>query len=222
MMLAQSASLDSVQVVSFSIVNSAGKKEDYAIPIEQVREIRSVEKITKVPRSESYVKGIMNLRGLIIPVIDVKQKLGLDSQSNSNTKQRILVADLNNSLTGLLVDEVDQVMRIQTKDIEQPPQGALESYHYVSGIAKVNERLIILLDVDGLLMGSKEKQAQRTDSDGAKPAQTTPRQAEPTVSTFPAGDLTIQSVDEIPSELAEVFKEDAEGIPPTQIIRETE
>ncbi|MDC8438414.1 MAG: chemotaxis protein CheW, partial [Candidatus Nitrosotenuis sp.] len=127
MMLAQSASLDSVQVVSFSIVNSAGKKEDYAIPIEQVREIRSVEKITKVPRSESYVKGIMNLRGLIIPVIDVKQKLGLDSQSNSNTKQRIVVADLNNSLTGLLVDEVDQVMRIQTKDIEQPPQGALES-----------------------------------------------------------------------------------------------
>ncbi|MDC8438000.1 MAG: hypothetical protein LV468_03250, partial [Candidatus Nitrosotenuis sp.] len=78
------------------------------------------------------------------------------------------------------------------------------------------------LDVEGLLMGSKEKQAQRIDSDGAKPAQTTPQQAEPTVSTLPAGDLTIQSVDEIPSELAEVFKEDAEGIPPTQIIRETE
>lgn len=222
MMLEQSASLDSIQVVSFNIINSAGKKEDYAIPIEQVREIRSVEKITKVPRSESYVKGIMNLRGLIIPVIDVKQKLGLDSQNNSNTKQRILVADLNNSLTGLLVDEVDQVMRINTKDIDQAPQGALESYHYVKGIAKVNERLVILLDVEGLLMGSKEKQdAQLQD---AKPAQTAPQPpAEPTVSTLPAGnDLTIQSVDEIPSELAEVFKEDAEGIPPTQIIRETE
>src|SRR3989338_183088 len=100
-MMAQAASTDSIQVVSFNILAS-GKKEDYAVPIEQVREIRAVEKITKVPRSESHVKGIMNLRGLIIPVIDVKEKLGLDSTSTTSSKQRILVAEVNNSLTGLL------------------------------------------------------------------------------------------------------------------------
>lgn len=211
------ASTDSVQVVSFNIINSAGKKEDYAMPIEQVREIRAVEKITKVPRSESFVLGIMNLRGLIIPVIDVKKKLGLDSQNNSNSKQRILVADINGSLTGLLVDEVDQVIKIPTQEIEQPPQGAFDSYHYVKGIAKVNEKLVILLDIESLLLGQKQIESQKPT---ILPAQNTLTKEPP---KEPTEDLTIptmQSIDDIPPELAEVFKEDEQGIPPTQIIRE--
>ncbi|TBR25575.1 MAG: purine-binding chemotaxis protein CheW, partial [Candidatus Nitrosotenuis sp.] len=132
-MTTQLVSLDAFQAVTFSLMDSQ-KKENYAIPIEQIREIRAVESITKVPKAKSYVKGIINLRGSIIPVIDVKEKLGLDSGTNINSsKQRILVAEVNNSLTGLLVDEVDQVMRIQTKDIESAPQGALESHNYVKG-----------------------------------------------------------------------------------------
>ncbi|HEY8110102.1 MAG TPA: chemotaxis protein CheW, partial [Candidatus Nitrosotenuis sp.] len=94
----------------------------------------------------------MNLRGQIIPVIDVKEKLVLDSDTNSNSsKQRILVAEINNSLAGLLVDEVDQVMKIQTKDVEPAPQGTLESHNYVKGIAKSDKKLIVLLDVEKLL-----------------------------------------------------------------------
>ncbi|MEW6044472.1 MAG: chemotaxis protein CheW [Thermoproteota archaeon] len=214
-MMAQTVATDSIQVVSFNIVGSSAKKEDYAIPIEQVREIRAVEKITKVPRSESYVKGIMNLRGLIIPVIDVKEKLGLGAGGSSSSKQRILVADVKGSLTGLLVDEVDQVMRIQTKDIEQAPEGAFESYHYIKGIAKVNERLLILLDVESFLGGQKE--AQKNDPPKAnqaqKPIEQTPQKTE---KTDPQ-----PTIDDIPAELAEVFKEDAEGIPPAQIQRES-
>ncbi len=210
------ASGDSVQVVSFNIINSSGKKEDYAMPIEQVREIRAVEKITKVPRSEPFVLGIMNLRGLIIPVIDVKKKLGLDSQNASNSKQRILVADTNGSLTGLLVDEVDQVIRIPTQEIEQPPQGAFDSYHYVKGIAKVNEKLVILLDIESLLIG--QKQAEQP-----KPKVQTAQNTSKEPAKEPTEDLdnpTIHSLDDIPPELAEVFKEDEQGIQPTQIIRE--
>jgi purine-binding chemotaxis protein CheW len=220
-------SAESIQAVSFSIVNPAGKKEDYAVPIEQVREIRAVEKITKVPRSESYVKGIMNLRGLIIPVIDVKEKLGLGSEGKSNsTKQRILVAEINGTLTGLLVDEVDQVMHLQTKDIEAAPQGAFESYNYINGIAKINEKLVILLDVEGLLGGSKEKPASPSNAQSKsqeiksieKPAQIQkPQQTENT----PAN-AQKPFDDNIPPELAEVFKEDEQGIPPTQIVREPE
>gem|GEM_PF-297773 len=223
-MMAHSA--ESIQAVSFSIVNPAGKKEDYAVPIEQVREIRAVEKITKVPRSESYVKGIMNLRGLIIPVIDVKEKLGLGSDGKSNsTKQRILVAEINSTLTGLLVDEVDQVMHLQTKDIEAAPQGAFESYNYINGIAKINEKLVILLDVEGLLGGSKEKPESLSNTQSKsqetksieKPAQTQkPQQTENT----PAN-AQKPFDDNIPPELAEVFKEDEQGIPPTQIVRES-
>ena len=190
------------------------------MPIEQVREIRAVESITKIPKAKSYVKGIMNLRGLIIPVIDVKEKLGLVSDGSTNSsKQRILIAEVSGALTGLLVDEVDQVMRIQTKDIEQAPQGALESYHYIRGIAKMNEKLVILLDVESLLVGQKEKPEstqQNTHDHASKEQKPVEKQEEPTESA-----ASQPTIDDLPPELAEVFKEDEQGIPPTQIIRET-
>lgn len=214
-MMAQS-SQDSIQVVTFNIVNSTGKKEDYAMPIENVREIRAVEKITKVPRSESFVKGIMNLRGLIIPVVDVKEKLGLGSDAKINaSKQRILVAEVNGSLTGLLVDEVDQVVRLQTSEIEDAPPGAFDSYGYISGIAKLNEKLVILLDVSRLLNDKKEEQEQPILQ---KPTTTAKEKSET------KQDETISTEgkknDDIPPELAEVFKEDEQGVPPTQIVQE--
>ncbi|CAE6491908.1 MAG: chemotaxis protein CheW [Candidatus Nitrosotenuis sp.] len=152
-MSVQETALDSFQVVTFSLTDGQ-KKEEYAIPIEQVREIRAVESITQIPNSKSYVKGIMNLRGLIVPVIDVKDKLGMKSNAESNAKQRILVADLRNSLAGLLVDEVDHVMRIQTDSVDDPPQNILDSNNYIKGIVKVSQRLIVLLDVTKLLEDS--------------------------------------------------------------------
>ncbi len=152
-MSVQEAALDSFQVVTFSLTDGQ-KKEEYAIPIEQVREIRAVESITQIPNSKSYVKGIMNLRGLIVPVIDVKDKLGAKSNAESNAKQRILVADLRNSLAGLLVDEVDHVMRIQTDSVDDPPQNILDSNNYIKGIVKISQRLIVLLDVTKLLEDS--------------------------------------------------------------------
>lgn len=153
-MSAQVVSFDSFQAVTFGLIEGQ-KKEEYAIPIEQVREIRAVESITKIPNAKSYVKGIMNIRGLIIPIIDVKEKLGLHSDGNtSSLKQRILVVDIDNSLTGLLVDEVDHVMRINTKDVDDAPQNVLESHNYIKGIAKNNEKLIVLLDAVKFLKDS--------------------------------------------------------------------
>jgi purine-binding chemotaxis protein CheW len=216
MMSTQVASADTIQVVSFMLQNQAGKKEDYAIPIEQVREIRSVEKITRVPKSESHVKGIMNLRGLIIPVIDVKEKLGLGAQSTSTTKQRILVTTIADSLTGLLVDEVDQVMRIQTKDIDSAPQTTSESHHYIKGIAKLDQRLVILLDAEVLLLGKKEEKSEPTE---AKP-QPAVQSTEKPQTEMKQVEESNQTIGDIPPELAAVFAEDQQGIAPTQIIRE--
>jgi purine-binding chemotaxis protein CheW len=213
----QVASADTIQVVSFMLQNQAEKKEDYAIPIEQVREIRSVEKITRVPKSESFVKGIMNLRGLIIPVIDVKEKLGLGSQGTTSVKQRILVANIGDSLTGLLVDEVDQVMRIQTKDIDSAPQATSESHHYIQGIAKLDQKLIILLDANVLLLGKKEEKQEAPKSTQASTQSTTP---EPPKTEMTQVEISNQTIDDIPPELAAVFAEDQNGIAPTQIIRE--
>ena len=217
-MSTQVASVDTMQVVSFMIVNQSNKKEDYAIPIEQVREIRSVEKITRVPRSESHVKGIMNLRGLIIPVIDVKEKLGLGTHTTTDSKQRILVANIADSLTGLLVDEVDQVMRIQTKDVDSAPQGATDSHHYIRGIAKLDQRLIILLDAEALLLGKRES-AEKEAKPTAK-ASEAPKEPETKPTEMAQVETASQTINDIPPELAAVFAEDEQGIPPTQIIRE--
>lgn len=153
-MSAQAVSLDSFQAVTFGLTDGQ-KKEEYAIPIEQVREIRAIESITNIPNSKSYVRGIMNLRGQIIPIIDVKEKLGLGSSGTAAlSKQRILVADMSNSIAGLLVDEVDHVMRIQTSSVDSPPQSVLDSHNYIKGIVKTDKRLIVLLDVARLLQDS--------------------------------------------------------------------
>ncbi|MDE1829795.1 MAG: purine-binding chemotaxis protein CheW [Thaumarchaeota archaeon] len=140
-----------LQVVVFSLIDKkTTKKEDYGVSIEQVREIRPLESITKVPNTKSYVKGVMNLRGMIVPVIDVKEKLGFNG-SESSTKTRILVADVKGNLTGLLIDEVDQVMRIPIKEVETNLSGGLESLEYINGVAKTSGRLIVLLDMERIL-----------------------------------------------------------------------
>jgi purine-binding chemotaxis protein CheW len=117
-------------------------------------------------------------------------------------------------------------MRLQAKDIEQAPQNVLESHGYIKGIAKINEKLVILLDVTSLLGGSNEKSEHLTTTT-AKSKETKivkksiqdekPQQIE---NSIPAN--TQKPSDEIPPELAEVFNEDTQGILPTQIIREAE
>ncbi len=148
---------DTMQVVTFTITDKSAKKGNYAVPIEQVKEIKIVDAITKIPKSKSYVKGIMNLRGKIIPIIDVNSKIGAPKSANvDNSKQRILVTDVNDSLTGLLVDEVNEVMRFPTKELEPVPEGAFKNDNYIKGIVNVKDNLIVLLDVSKFLEDSTE------------------------------------------------------------------
>ena len=141
-----------LQIVVFSLLDSKlNKKEEYGVLLEQVREIRPLESITKVPNAKSYVLGVMNLRGMIVPVIDVKEKLGFSSDGTSSPKARVLVADVGGHLTGLLIDEVDQVMRITSKEVETNLSGGLESLEYVKGVAKISGRLVVLVDMGKLL-----------------------------------------------------------------------
>ena len=210
--MTQQVTTDSIQVVTFSLVNNTNnKKEDYAIPIEQVKEIRTLEEITKIPKAKSYVRGIMNLRGLIIPVIDVKDKLGFGTtEISSSSKQRILVADVHNSLYGLLVDDVDQVLRISSNDIGAPPPGAFDSYNYVKGIAKTNQKLLVLIDVIPLIQDAADVEVPKNE-----PKDTKPEVKEETIQK----QTTIEdNSDDIPDELKSVFEEDASGTPPTEII----
>jgi purine-binding chemotaxis protein CheW len=147
---------ETIQVVTFTITGKSSKPGNYAVPIEQVKEIRTVDAITKIPRSKDYVKGIMNLRGKIIPIVDVNEKIGVTDTETDSTKQRILVADVNDTLTGLLVDEVNEVQRLSLKEIEAPPTGSFEDGAYIKGIVNIKDRLIVLLDVSKFLSDSAE------------------------------------------------------------------
>ena len=223
--MAQEVTSDSLQVVTFCLVNEVtNKREDYAIPIEQVKEIRTLEEITKVPKTKSHVKGIMNLRGLIIPVIDVKDKLGFGTTNLSKeSKQRILVAEVKDALYGLLVDDVDQVMRIPSKDVGPAPPGAFEALNYVKGIAKTSEKLIVLIDVLPLIIDEEKESKEITKNEKIEPE---PIQ-NPAVDSklMPTESPNNESseaddVDDIPPELKAVFEEDENGITPTEIFRE--
>jgi len=147
---------ETIQVVTFTVSGESSQPGNYAVPIEQVKEIKTVDAITKIPRSKSYVKGIMNLRGKIIPIVDVNDKIGVSNDKTDSTKQRILVADVNDTLTGLLVDEVNEVIQLTPKEIEPAPQGTFESNAYIKGIANIKDKLIVLLDVSRFLSDSSE------------------------------------------------------------------
>jgi purine-binding chemotaxis protein CheW len=88
---------------------------------------------------------------MIVPVIDVKEKLGFCTSEIPSPRARVLVADVGDKLTGLLIDEVDQVMRITSKEVETNLSGGLESLEYIKGVVKTSGRLIVLLDIIKLL-----------------------------------------------------------------------
>lgn len=209
-MKAEVTTSESVQIVSFSLVNELNKKkENYGVPIEQVKEIRSFENITKVPKAKHFVKGIMNLRGMIIPVVDVKKRLGFGETKELNKNHRILIADVRDSVYGLIVDNVDQVMQITIKDIEPIPPDSFESHHYIKGIAKVKGKLIVLLDIIALF----EFEQDSDNSDNQKEIEelkTFRNNSEIENKNIQAKDLESTTENDIPDVLKEVFKEDEE------------
>ncbi len=195
---------DSIKVISFSLVNESNKKkENYAVPIEQIREIRNFSEITNVPKAKKYVKGVMNLRGLIIPVIDIKKRLGFgeaDTLNQSNYK--IIITDVRDSIYGIIVDKVEKVLEITSEQIEPIPSNSFESHHYIKGVAKIQGQLIVLLDIIALLEDSQENEIDELE-DQIRPNTTSIDPAEQNQKTEDLGD-------DIPEELKEVFKEDAE------------
>lgn len=143
------------QIVVFSLMNiNAKKREFFGVEIGNVQEIRLIEEITSVPEAPPYILGIINLRGKIINLIDLRIKLGyppLKDEEEKLQKKRILVADINGIQTGLLVDEVEKVLKIQEQDIELEPSENSKSSNFVKGVVKNEEQLILLLNLEKLL-----------------------------------------------------------------------
>jgi purine-binding chemotaxis protein CheW len=135
-----------LQVVGFRIGN-----ETFGVRIGAVREIVRVPEITAVPSAPETVEGVINLRGKIIPVMDLRKRFG-QSEIQPDKKNRILVVELEGKLVGLIVNAASEVLKIAPSDIEAPGNLFSEGESsYVTGVGKLKGRLIILLDIAKLL-----------------------------------------------------------------------
>jgi purine-binding chemotaxis protein CheW len=126
-------------------------KEEFGIDISRVREIVRLQNITSVPQSMDFVEGIVNLRGQIVPIVDLcKRFLVADRSEASETERRIIVVHMSGQNIGVLVDGVSEILRIPDESIEPTPPIVASgiSSDFIRGVAKVEGRLIIVLDLD--------------------------------------------------------------------------
>ncbi len=135
-----------LQLVTFSI-----GEEEFGVDILKVQEIIRTMEITKVPRAPEFVEGVINLRGKVIPIIDLRRRFGLSSKVHDN-HTRIIVIEINSMIVGFVVDSVSEVLRIPVSTVEPPPPvvAGLDS-DYINAVGKLQDRLLILLDLDKLL-----------------------------------------------------------------------
>ena len=143
-----------IQVVGFYIGT-----DEYALNIAKVREIQAMTDIRKMPKAPSFVEGVINLRGHIVPIIDLRKRFDLPPLADHH-QSKILIVDFNRNLVGMVVDNVSEVIRLFSDQIERAPD--VFSYNigsqYVQGVAKLEERLIVLLDIEKLLSFDEQNQ----------------------------------------------------------------
>ncbi|MGK0467878.1 chemotaxis protein CheW [Clostridium sp.] len=121
--------------------------EEYAIDISYAQEIIRIPKFTQLPNTPSFIEGVINLRGKIIPVLDLKKRFGID-QSNRGIDSRLLIIELDNMIVGIIVDDVSEVIRIDEQSIQKLSSEIITiSQNSIQGISIIDQRIIILLDI---------------------------------------------------------------------------
>ena len=137
---------DELQLVSFNIGT-----EEFGVDILKVQEINRMVEITKVPQAPHYVEGVINLRGKVIPIVDLRKRFSLElKEHDKNT--RIVVVDIGGNIMGLVVDAVSEVLRLPANTIEPPPEIVTGiNSEYIKGVAKLDDRLLIFLDLSKVI-----------------------------------------------------------------------
>jgi purine-binding chemotaxis protein CheW len=154
---------DELHIVGFRV-----GRETYGVPITSLHEIVRVPEITVVPDAPVYLEGVINLRGKIVSVMDLRKRFG-EKQVALTKQNRILVVEHSGKLAGLIVDSASEVLKIPAADVEPPPSVFQEGgLNCVSGLGKVKGRLVVLLDMNKLLAPGSLLSAERTKK--SKPA----------------------------------------------------
>jgi purine-binding chemotaxis protein CheW len=148
-----STAMGSMQLVSFRLA-----EEEYGIEITRVREIILMGAITRVPQTPAYVKGLINLRSTVIPVIDLRIRFGLP-ECEATDASRIMIVNVGGKTIGIVVDAVSEVLRVSTHQIAPPPPTVVSfGTEYLTGLVRLEKQLLILLDIDKVL-GASEREA---------------------------------------------------------------
>lgn len=144
-------SLDILQLVSFKL-----DEIEYGVDILSVHEILRIPEITRLPNTPEYIKGVINLRGNVIPVVDIRLRFGMQPVAFTELS-RIIVVEIGEKLVGLLVDNVYQVIRLSRSRIDEP-HDLVEgiSTEFINGIGRLKDRLIVILRLDNILFSDEE------------------------------------------------------------------
>ncbi len=142
-----------LQLVGFKI-----DSEEFAINILIVQEIIKLLKITKVPNAPNFVEGVVNIRGRIIPIINLRSIIQLPQKEFDN-KTRIIVVEIANNTVGFIVDAVTEVLRIPLEITEAPPELTTDiNSDFINSVAKIDDRILLLLDIDKIISHSYSEQ----------------------------------------------------------------
>jgi purine-binding chemotaxis protein CheW len=148
-----------LQVVSFALGS-----EEYGVDIAQVQEINRMVTVTHVPQAAQFMEGVINLRGRLIPIIDLRTRFGMErAERTKNT--RIVVTEIGSKRLGMVVDSVSEVLRIPVEQIEDAPDlvAGVDS-EYIRGVGKLDDRLIILLDLGRVISADEKSELQKLDA----------------------------------------------------------
>ncbi|MGH7736523.1 MAG: chemotaxis protein CheW [Candidatus Tyrphobacter sp.] len=146
---------ESVQVATFHV-----GAEEYGVDISQIQEIIRMVDITRVPRTPDFMEGVINLRGQLIPIVDVRARFGMERLAPTK-HTRIIVTGVGTKRVGIVVDSASEVLRIPIESIEEPPEMiAGVGADYLQGLGKVGDRLIILLDLTMVVSAPQSNEAE--------------------------------------------------------------
>jgi purine-binding chemotaxis protein CheW len=136
--------MENIKIVAFKL-----GEEEFGLNIDHVNSIERISQITRVPNAPAYIKGVVNLRGQITPIIDLQNILS-ENQVETTERTRILIANYNDMNLGFMVDQTSDVMDVRPDEIVPPSSNGL-NFDYLDGIAQIESRIIMLLNLDELM-----------------------------------------------------------------------
>lgn len=146
---------DEIQLVSFFL-----GEEEFGADILMVQEIIRMQPITRVPNAPHFVEGVINLRGKVIPIVDLRKRLNVSGTPEDTRRVRVIVVDVGGKITGFIVDAVSQVLRIPKNTIEPAPSIVIAGIDsaYITGVSKLEDKLLILLDFNKILTKGEKQE----------------------------------------------------------------